>query len=289
MIRQAILVLGMHRSGTSALSAVVAKLGAQPPKTLMRPNKNNPRGYWESKRFFRFHERLLRSAGGAWADWDGFNAAWLNTADAARFGAEFRVLLKQEFGESPLFSIKDPRMCRLLPFWLEQLRTLNITAKAIIAIRNPLDVACSLQARDGIGIHRALLIWLRHSLDAEFETRHLARSIVRYEDLLSDWRALATKIAGDIAVKWPNWPGSVEREIDSFLSSELRHHAIDDSAFETDARIHDWIRRAFEALRLLAGKGGETNHVALTTLDEIREEFNRMSLVFGPVVREYES
>src|SRR5690606_4349244 len=64
--REAIIVLGMHRSGTSAVSGVLAKLGAQAPRSLMPPTQDNPRGYWESSELMKFHDRVLESAGHRW-------------------------------------------------------------------------------------------------------------------------------------------------------------------------------------------------------------------------------
>jgi hypothetical protein len=57
--REALLVLGMHRSGTSAVAGLLVRLGAQPPKTLMEGDADNRKGYWESTALCAFHERLL--------------------------------------------------------------------------------------------------------------------------------------------------------------------------------------------------------------------------------------
>jgi len=75
--RQAVLVLGMHRSGTSALAGVIARLGAALPKTQVRADLNNKRGYGESSELVQFHERLLASAGSGWRDWERFDPNWM--------------------------------------------------------------------------------------------------------------------------------------------------------------------------------------------------------------------
>ena len=80
----------------------------------------------------------------------------------------------------------------------------SIEPAAVIALRSPFEVASSLAARNGIGQDEALLMWLRHVLDAERETRHIRRSFVRYADLLGDWQAVAGKIASDLALRWPD-------------------------------------------------------------------------------------
>jgi len=69
----AIIVLGMHRSGTSAVAGTLTKLGGRSPKNLMPATKGNARGYFESVPLMQFHEQLLQSAGSAWNDWRAFN------------------------------------------------------------------------------------------------------------------------------------------------------------------------------------------------------------------------
>ena len=57
--RQAILVLGMHRSGTSAVTRIINLLGADLPGNLMSPKDENPEGYWESQELMRLHDQIL--------------------------------------------------------------------------------------------------------------------------------------------------------------------------------------------------------------------------------------
>src|SRR5690606_28841543 len=110
--RTALLVLGMHRSGTSALSGVLAKLGAESPKSLMPPTADNPKGYWESTAITDFNNAVLASAGSRWDEWEAFNEEWLRTSVGKTMMSEVPALLEQEFGHAPLFLLKDPRICR---------------------------------------------------------------------------------------------------------------------------------------------------------------------------------
>jgi hypothetical protein len=153
----------------------------------MAPTVHNPRGFSESEAFYGFHERLLQAAGSRWDSWTRFSPSWRDASIPAELANEFRTLLEQEFGRAPLFVVKDPRICRLVPFWLRSLEGERISAAAIITVRSPLEVAQSLRARDGLGQEHALLMWLRHVLDAEFETRTIARTFVRYSDVTSRW------------------------------------------------------------------------------------------------------
>ncbi len=166
--RQAILVLGMHRSGTSALGGVLDALGAGAPKTWMAAHPENPRGFFESASLAAAHDALLESAGSSWHDWQQFNPQWIGSDIAAMHRQEIARLLIDEFGDAPLIFVKDPRICRFVPFTLSVLSELNISPVAILPVRNPLEVVYSLKRNRGFAPSKSLLLWLRHVLDAEY-------------------------------------------------------------------------------------------------------------------------
>ena len=129
--RTAILVLGMHRSGTSALARTVNLLGATAPRTLMPADQTNPRGFWESNRLVPIDEAILTAFGSAWDGWQAGDPAWLGYRDVPVLMARLRATLLEEFADAKLFVVKDPRLCRLLPIWLEVLRSTNVAAVAL--------------------------------------------------------------------------------------------------------------------------------------------------------------
>ena len=278
--RTAILVLGMHRSGTSALTGFLAKLGAQAPRSLMPPLPDNPLGFWESTAFCEFHDRLLRLGGSRWNSWTSFNS----TA-AQDLSREWRLLLDEEFGSAPLFVLKDPRVCRLTPFWLRNLADNQIVPAAVLVVRSPLEVARSLTARDGFGMEHALLMWLRHVLETEIQTRTIKRSIVSYSHLLADWRAVAEKIGMEIGVDWLKRTPETDAEISAFLRPELRHHIVPNGPVPVALPLAEWVRRVNEALDELIRNGSHVQG-ALRMLDEVRREFDRACEVFGPAFEE---
>src|SRR5690606_30890898 len=108
--------LGMHRSGTSAVTRIFSLLGCDLPANLMGANKTNEAGHWESVPICQLNDRLLESAGSCWHDWQAFNPGWLRSPKAQTFREEALSVLEQEFGNSRLFVLKDPRICRLVPF-----------------------------------------------------------------------------------------------------------------------------------------------------------------------------
>ena len=243
-MRRALLVLGMHRSGTSALTGLIFRLGVDAPRTLHPPNEWNPLGYWESEPILDFHDRLLRAAGTSWDAWTPLNASYA----AVPFTSELTRLIAAEFGSAPMFVVKDPRMCRLVPFWLQTLEASDIEPAAILIVRDPVEVSRSLATRDRLSAEFSLLMWLRHMLDAEHATRGLPRSIVGYHELLTDWRAVARRIADDLHITWPCSPDTAGEAIAQFVKPDLRHHVSDTGDVHAGPPIDRWATEARNAL-----------------------------------------
>jgi len=263
-----IMVLGMHRSGTSAVSGTLTKLGGQPPEHLMQGGYDNERGHFESVEIAAFHDELLASGGSHWHDWRGFNSEWYRSPIAKDYKQRAISLFATDFGNAPLPVLKDPRICRFVPFWLDVLREMQATPRIVMPIRSPLDVAYSLKKRNGFSLTKGLLLWLRHVLDAEIQSRSEARSIFTWEDFVSDWRQICGKISTDTGLSWPRLSDRASYEIDHFLTKDLVHHETDHARLRTHSEVHEWTLQAYEALLELARN--PFSNSAMDTLDRIR-------------------
>ena len=247
--RHAVVVLGMHRSGTSALARMLSLLGLALPKNPMGPSRGNELGHWgESDPIRWLHQELLQSAGSSWDDVSPFPASWLDTNAADEYRTRLVSVLSDEYPASDPFVVKDPRICRLLPLWTRVLDDLGVDAGFLLTLRNPLEVAASLAHRDGFGHSKGLLLWLRHMLDAERGTRDQQRLLVSYSGLLRDWRATADEISARLDLEWTRTGHRASAEIDRSLSVEQRHHEF--STEELDARddIVDWVQEVHAVL-----------------------------------------
>ena len=270
--RDMIVVLGMHRSGTSALTRVLNLLGCDMSENMLAPDKNNPAGYWEPASLNRFNEELLESAGSSWSDWLPFNENWYKSpkCDAARKRAV--ELLAEEYPDTPLGVMKDPRICRILPFWLRALDDAGFSVKFVIPIRNPLEVAGSLQDRDGFEESHALLLWLRHVLEAEAASRGLPRSFVSYPGLLDDWRPRLEKSQSDLGIFWPRLSRRVDDEVGAFLQEELRHQRVPEEAIAEADLFPEWLAPVYRVFSKWSREGEAKDGYAI--LDEVRREFS---------------
>jgi hypothetical protein len=285
--RKALLVLGMHRSGTSALAGLFAHLGARAPESLLETTEWNPKGYWESEKIKHFNDRVLAHVGGSWRDWRALTPAWEESLLESAFSDELLETIDGEFGNANLLVVKDPRICRLAPFWVTNLRRMGIEPMAVLPLRNPLEVASSLAQRNGFPIGTSLLLWLRHSLDAELATRDMPRSFQRYDDLLNDWRVVACRVARDLNFDWPHWSSETERQIDEFIAIDLRHHRLPREGHEESKLIAGWVEKTYRYLSALVD-GVEDSDEIRNGLDAVREEFDRTSPIFASIFEFYE-
>ena len=146
----AVLVLGMHRSGTSSVAGSLVRLGGAAPLHLMAAGADNERGYWELDVITWLSEQLLAAGQSHWTDWRRFDPGRIDPGvlEAHRGGA--RAALLAEFGEQPFPIVKDPRICRLFPFWSSLIEEAGWSVRALLTMRAPLEVALSLNGRDGI-------------------------------------------------------------------------------------------------------------------------------------------
>ena len=139
--RVAILVAGMHRSGTSLVTRLLNLMGCDLPATLMRPVPgNNETGFLESQPVADMNDEILASAGSAWDDWRAFDSDWYRSPVAGQFRERAQAVLREQFGDSRLFVLKDPRICRLMPFWIEAINAVGAEPLVVSPIRNPLSL-----------------------------------------------------------------------------------------------------------------------------------------------------
>ena len=282
--RQAILVLGAHRSGTSALTRVLSLRGASLPASLMHASPINPRGFFESRRIYELHERILAELGSSWDDLAPLSDSWIESGIGQNFLAEMAEAVREEFQESPLFVVKDPRVCRLVPFWLAVLDELEVDPLFVLPVRNPLEMAESLRKAESVDQQKALLIWLNSVLTAEYACRGFPRSIVEYGKLLSDWRSVLDQVTADLGVSFARTSRKTDAEIDDFLSSELRHEVVSAGELLVRSDVIDWVKLTFDWMRsAAAGK-----RVPVGKIDALRAAFAEAERVFGPVLAQAE-
>jgi len=247
-------VLGMHRSGTSLLARLLTELGARGPNDPLAAHPDNPDGYLESRRVLALDKKLLERAGLSWYDDAPLPAGYLASRRARGLRRVAQRILREELSPGGLFVLKDPRLSRLVPFWAEALEAVGAETHWLLMLRHPLEVARSLEARMQWADVRsaavtapgqALLLWLRYTLEAERDTCSCSRTLIAFEDLLADWRAVVRRV--HVAAPWLEEAGpSIAPRIDALVSPDRPR-----SRPEADERLRAASRGVCELHELL--------------------------------------
>ncbi|MCW5679668.1 MAG: hypothetical protein KIT65_17210 [Xanthobacteraceae bacterium] len=245
----------------------------------MPAKPSNEMGHWESEAIYLLNNRILESAGSNMHDWLELNPGWFQSPKAEELQDEALSTLQEEFGSSRLFVLKDPRICRLAPFWFDVLQRAGVQPLVISPIRNPLEVASSLEKRDGFEPSLGHLLWLRHVLDAEYASRGAPRFFVSYERLLSGWSRVAEEAQAVLGVNWPRLSDTTANEIGGFLDNSHRHHRETRESVVDNPALSKWLRDSFAVLSEW-GQSGEKKETQ-ATLDRIRQEFNVAAPAFS--------
>ncbi len=224
--RNALLVLGMHRSGTSLVTRLINLLGADIGQDLVSPAIDNPKGFWELCGVAEAHDKLLGDLGGAWHDAMPLPAGWPDTEAAQACRGRIRDLLGSQLkSEEPLWCIKDPRMCRLVPLWLRILNDMDREPSFVIIVRHPLEVAASLGRRNDLSVEHAVLLYLRHYAEALMATNDCRRVFVTLDQVMNDPVGVLSHICRQLDLTWPNAPEELRSAVETSVDASLRHFA----------------------------------------------------------------
>ncbi len=271
-VRVAIVIVGMHRSHTSALTRVLSLLGADLPQALMGAGRGNKTGHWEPQRLVKYHDHLLAELGSRWYDWRSLDLRLLPPEKREEIEHNISNLIIKEFGTSRLFLLKDPRICRFVPLYADALKRQAIEPRYAIPLRHPAAVTASLARRNGMTGQFASLLWLRHVLDAESATRGQPRIIFNSKRLLSDWRSLVRQVGTDLAITWPTKLDEAAAAIEGFLNNEFEDQVFTMNMFEPGSDVARHVAGTYRALQHLARD--PSDDAAMAALDQTRSELD---------------
>ena len=183
-------VVGMHRSGTSATSGLLANLGLTGPRPddVYPASSSNERGHWESVSLVRCNERLLRAVGSARYAPPPVTLEWKGVTGYEEIRRAALRWFTTNYVGRPMV-VKDPRFCLTLPFWRD---VLPAPMAAVFVLRDPLSVVRSMQARDDFPVTFSLALWDRHVRSASLVLEGLPTLVVEYDSMMAE-RAAATE------------------------------------------------------------------------------------------------
>jgi hypothetical protein len=249
--KRIVLVLGMHRSGTSALTRGLQVLGVELGNNLYPPRPGeNPKGYFEDADISNFDDQLLASIGRDWQHHGRLDTSLVDELRRNGMHARAVELLRAKCKGKAVLGVKDPRISKLLPFWQPVFDELGLDQSFVVALRNPKSVARSLAVRNGFPHEKSYLLWLEHTLDSLAVLGKHRCAFTDYDALLADPGATIRSVARELDL-YVN-AADLHAYASEFLDRDLRHAEYDGAALVEDPACSPLVREVYGLLHRVA-------------------------------------
>lgn len=249
-----VLVVGVHRSGSSAWTRGLQAIGFGLGENLMPPvADNNERGFFEDLDFNRMNDKVLRKLGSAWHRLDRFNESSMSGAHLYQERLEAFQMVAEKVAKPGRFAFKDPRSAILLPFWKNVLGDLSCDLRYVVPLRSPLDVALSLNRRDGFEIERGVHLWARYMVAtvAQMVGEHFV--VGAYDNLIADPAGQLARVADALGVPIdPDMKEALTIFSEDFLDEGLRHSVTGSGELRRSGVVPPYVVDLYEMLSDLA-------------------------------------
>ena len=224
-MRPIVVVLGMHRSGTSLCSHVLSALGVKMANEVQAAD-DNKHGHWERWEIAGMHDEIFQLLDRAYFspmhDLPMPTAWWaLPSVQAVR--SRIEVFLKQLMTDDSLLGFKDPRTARLMPMWHQIFRSLNLSPKFVLCLRSPAQVARSLKVRDGLDTDVGEYRWLSYSVDCFRYTTGHDVCLMNYESWFETPVENLERLMTFLDVEWSQSDADFHALATGIVDRELRH------------------------------------------------------------------
>jgi|GEM_PF-2641296 len=259
--RKVVLVLGMHRSGTSALMAGIHTVLDIPLAIeTNHAGRDNPKGFFENSDVVQLNDRILAVSGASWETIGACLTLDRESPEYQIYRREAMELLNARFGGCPVWGMKDPRFSVLLPFWEDVLEELGVQVYRVIALRHPLEAALSQQTRHhafpdfhlaGKDVDYTLNLWYWYNDRLLRDLRDDRNWIVGFDDLLAEPDAMMRHL-GQILDR-PVLPDRLAEYGRQFLEKELKRHHVNPAAMAMFQGRYGYVFTLYERLKAYAG------------------------------------
>lgn len=270
-MKTVVMTLGMHRSGTSLLSAALECLGVDFGEHLIAPRPDNPRGFWEDRAIIDLNEQVFVAQGSS-SSCIGVDGGRLLDSETGRdLQRRMGLLLDQRLAGRDMFGIKDPRLPRLMDFWMPLLDARGVDVAFVVPVRHPLSVAASLEARDGFSTAKSLMLWYEHMYRALRFAATRRMVVVDYDGFVAQPRKSLQRVADRLGL--PFSEALFQRFSADILDRSLRHTCFDELRLHQHADVFPALVELHELLGRLARDEGQ---VSVRQLEVIERQFADM-------------
>jgi len=248
-----ILVLGMHRSGTSALTGLLYDNGLFIGNNLLSPQEDNQKGFFENINILKLNNKILAKLNSSW-DEVTFDISEINQEQEIYFVNEIKKTILNEFKNIDIFGIKDPRISILLPLWLKAFSDLNISVKTIFIYRNPYEVALSLEKRNQFSFEKSLNLWLLYTSSIINYIGKIQIELITYRELMNSTEISIKNLIEKLSITTSLQDNDIKINL---IEQNLYHAKFDDDVNNKyikgiikAIRSEDWFNNLKEALEM---------------------------------------
>jgi O-antigen biosynthesis protein len=249
--KQLIVVLGMHRSGTSAVINALSCMGVSLGDDFMPAGSDNPKGFFEDKAVNQLNIEMLAAVEQHW-----FSLSLITDEDVEKLIAlgyleQAQELLRNKLAQVDIFGFKDPRVSKLLKFWLRVFSTMDCQVQFVYCLRHPLSVANSLRQRNATPLLKGYLLWLSYNLAIATEAQGVSLLGVNYDHLMEQPLATLESLAEGLGLVLDS--AKAKQFATEFLDKTLRHSTFDEAALVQDPVCPASVAQAYNYLQQLLG------------------------------------
>jgi O-antigen biosynthesis protein len=283
-MKKLIVVLGMHRSGTSAVIKALSCMGVSLGDNFMPAGIDNPKGFFEDKSINQLNIEMLDAIGQQW-----FSLSLVTDADVARlvnlgYVEKAVALLQQQMTTLDIFGFKDPRVSKLIKFWKLVFARINCDVRYVYCLRHPLSVANSLRQRNRSPIQKGYLLWFSYNLAIINEAQNQALIGVDYDQLMEQPLKVIDYLAERLELV-VNEPVAQQFSTD-FLDKNLRHTSFDEAALQQDSDCPHLVAQAYPYFQLLLTPDNQSGLMQLQQLYRDNDKkLNAEFLLFDDIER----
>lgn len=275
----------MGRSGTSLITKLLEICGGVLPGSLLGPGIGNEKGHWEPIDSIRINDEFLFINNSSWYDPRPYLSLTTNNSvsnsEKKIFVEKIYSFLKNELSEKTLI-IKDPRIAGLGIYWAQAVYNLQASAKYVIPVRHPLEVAASLKIRDNLSEELSILLWLKYNLVAERQSRGAKRIFVSYSNMINDYKREINRI--NKALETGFNVSTKSSEIEEYISLQLYHNRYTKSlSFQNRGSfLQNWAECVYSELYKLSNDELTTEQ----NLDSVYENYLEYHKIFSTAISE---
>jgi hypothetical protein len=263
-----VVVLGMHRSGTSALTHGLSCLGIDLGDNLLEPAKNNnPKGFFEDADINSLNVEILECLGLNWDSTTPITIEDLTKPEINQFLTKAILLIQEKLSGKLIFGLKEPRIARLFPFWQRVFAYFKLPIDYVFACRNPLSIADSLNKRDNIPLEKSYDLWLQYVIPCFIQAQQLIKVVVDYDLLMENPRRELMRIGRQLNIPINDNDPNLQKYYVNFLDQQLRHTQYMPTDVMVNTQLPETVKQAYWLLYNLA-----QDEISIQA-NEIRDQF----------------